>query len=347
VPAPAAFATRVIAWQRQHGRHGLPWQGNDDPYRIWLSEIMLQQTQVGAVIPYFEKFIARFPNVTALAHAPVDEVLAHWAGLGYYARARNLHAAANAIVSTYGATFPRAPDALANLKGVGRSTANAIAALAFGVRVPILDGNVKRVLARHAAIEGYPGERAVEDALWAQAHARIPTRATHAQMRAYTQGMMDLGAQVCKRNAPLCLLCPVRDDCGAYRSARTEEIPAPRPSKTLPHRTRWIAVLVTPHGVLLERRPSTGIWGGLLSCPEFESANELRAFLSQFVPTAQVREDPAIEHAFTHYRLTLKPARTTLASPPSKLGFTLVTRDALARQALPAPIKKYLLALAP
>lgn len=343
VPHLKPFATRIVVWQRVHGRHGLPWQGSDDPYWIWLSEIMLQQTQVTAVIPYFKRFITRFPNVQALAQAPEEEVLALWAGLGYYARARNLHAAAKTLVSTYGANFPSAPAHWAQLKGVGRSTANAIAAFAFGARVPILDGNVKRVLARHANVLGYPGEKSVEDALWSEAHARVPTRASREQMRDYTQGMMDLGAQVCKRTEPLCLLCPVREDCKAHRHGRTAEIPAPCPSKVLPHRQKWIAVIGSEEFVYLQRRPSKGVWGGLLSCPEFESHDLAQAFLRKIVPTAQIAADLAIEHAFTHYRLTLHPLRVQIKGQPALDGLLPIARCALSKAGLPAPIKTYLL----
>jgi A/G-specific adenine glycosylase len=345
LPDIKPFATRVIAWQRTHGRHGLPWQGSDDPYRAWLSEVMLQQTQVVAVIPYFEKFIARFPTVHALASASVDDVLAHWAGLGYYARARNLHAAAQTLVAQYGTAFPREPTQWAALKGVGRSTANAIAAFSFGARVPILDGNVKRVLARHVGIAGFPGEKSVENALWDVAHSHLPARASHAQMRSYTQGMMDLGAQVCKRRDPLCLLCPISDDCVASRDGTTAQIPAARPSKVVPHHTRWIAVLTTAEHVWLERRASSGIWGGLLSLPEFSTQTEIEAFLSTFVPTPQITRDRPIEHAFTHYRLTLRPLRLRLPARAKPVNLHRVERAALRMQALPAPIKTYLLAL--
>jgi A/G-specific adenine glycosylase len=339
----ASFATRVIAWQNIHGRHQLPWQNTEDGYRIWLSEIMLQQTQVAAVIPYFERFLSTFPNVHTLAQAPVENVLAHWAGLGYYARARNLHAAAKMLVRDFDGTFPKNPEAIATLPGIGRSTANAIAAFAYGVPAPILDGNVKRVLARHAAIEGFPGARLVEEKLWLEATQRVPARATHPQMRAYTQGMMDLGAQVCKRATPLCMLCPVNADCAARLTQRTDEIPAPRPTKVLPHKTKFVVALMHAEHVYLERRPDQGIWGGLLSLPEFDSEASASAWLKANAPNTKYESDAPIEHAFTHYRLTLHPLRATLGKKSEVKALTAIPRATLATQGLPAPIKKYLL----
>jgi A/G-specific adenine glycosylase len=341
----APFATRVIAWQGVHGRHQLPWQNTDDAYRIWLSEIMLQQTQVAAVIPYFERFISSFPNVHALAQAPVESVLAHWAGLGYYARARNLHTAAKMLVREFDGVFPTNPEAIATLPGIGRSTANAIAAFAYGVRSPILDGNVKRVLARHAAIEGFPGARAVEEKLWDEATRRVPARATHAQMRGYTQGMMDLGAQVCKRTTPLCMLCPVNADCAARLMQRTDEIPAPRPTKVLPHKVKFVVAILDTEHVHLERRPDQGIWGGLLSLPEFDSEAHASAWLKINAPGAKHESDAPIEHAFTHYRLTLHPLRVVLRKSIKVGALIAAPRATLATQGLPAPIKKYLLNL--
>ena len=338
----APFATRVIAWQRTHGRHALPWQNTDEAYRIWLSEIMLQQTQVAAVIPYFERFVSAFPNVHALAQAPVENVLAHWAGLGYYARARNLHAAAKMLVREFGGTFPNDAEKIATLPGIGRSTANAIAAFAYGARMPILDGNVKRVLARHAGVEGFPGVRAVEEKLWTEATQRVPAKGSHADMRSYTQGMMDLGAQVCKRSAPLCMLCPVNADCNARATQRVDEIPASRPTKVLPHKTKWVVALLDAENVMVERRPDQGIWGGLLSLPEFDSEADAKAWLKANVPTAKWVAGTPIEHAFTHYRLTLHPLRVSLRKTREVPALTAIPRATLATQGLPAPIKKYL-----
>ena len=228
------FARKIILWQRRHGRHGLPWQGTRDPYRIWLSEIMLQQTQVAAVIPYYERFLARFPDIGALASASEDEVLQLWSGLGYYARGRNLLRAARKLLAA--GKFPDTLEQIAELPGVGPSSAAAIAAFAFGRRAAILDGNVKRVLARHAGIEGFPGVALVDKKLWHEAEARLPT--SDDEIVAYTQGLMDLGATICSRSDPRCLLCPVADDCVALASGRVNDIPAPRPSKVLPQRTQ-------------------------------------------------------------------------------------------------------------
>ncbi len=219
------FAARVVAWQRAHGRHDLPWQRTRDPYRIWLSEIMLQQTQVATVVPYYDRFLAAFPDVAALAAAPEDRVLERWSGLGYYRRAHHLHAAAKMVVARHGGAFPRDPSAIAALPGIGRSTAAAIAAFAFGARAAILDGNVKRVLARHRGIGGYPGAPRVERTLWALAESLLPARG----IETYTQALMDLGATICTRAAPRCAACPVAAGCVARRSGRAAELPSPRP----------------------------------------------------------------------------------------------------------------------
>ena len=255
----------LVAWQARSGRHDLPWQTDRTPYRVWVSEIMLQQTQVSTVIPYFLRFMARFPDVRALADAPVDEVLHLWTGLGYYARARNLHRAAQAVRDRHGGEFPREFDAVAALPGIGRSTAGAILALATGARHAILDGNVKRVLARCFGIEGNAAERAVEQRLWALAGRCTPA----AGVDTYTQAIMDLGATLCTRRRPACALCPLQEHCSARRSGRQHEIPAPKPraggaARARKARRTWMVVAVEAAGaVFLERRPEQGIWGGL------------------------------------------------------------------------------------
>jgi len=236
------FAEAIIAWQRTHGRHDLPWQRTRDPYAIWLSEIMLQQTQVATVIPYYRRFRERFPDISSLAQADINEVLRLWSGLGYYSRARNLHAAAKQIVERHGGVFPRRLADIEALPGIGRSTAAAIAGFAYGARAAILDGNVKRVLARHFAVEGYPGERAVEQKLWALAESLLPAR----DIEAYIQGSMDLGATICLSKRPHCNRCPVASTCAAYAQNRVHELPTPRPRKTLPTRETHMAVLL--HG---------------------------------------------------------------------------------------------------
>jgi A/G-specific adenine glycosylase len=258
---PRSFAARLIAWQRTHGRRDLPWQGTRDPYRIWLSEVMLQQTQVATVIPYYQRFLAALPDVASLAAAPTERVLELWSGLGYYRRAHLLHRAAVTLVAEHGGEFPGDAAAVARLPGIGRSTAAAIAAFAFGARGAILDGNVQRVLARHAAIAGFPGQAEVKRALWRRAEALLP----RSGIEIYTQALMDLGATVCLRTAPRCAACPVAGDCVARRENRIAELPTPRPRKTLPQRALTVLLLERQGEVLLEKRPATGVWAGLWS----------------------------------------------------------------------------------
>src|SRR5262245_55915309 len=292
-----SLAAKLIAWQKRHGRRDLPWQGTRDPYRIWLSEVMLQQTQVAAVIPYYERFLRRFPTIEALALASEDEVLRLWSGLGYYARGRNLHAAAQRIIER---GFPRTSAAIAELPGVGRSTAAAIAAFAFGERAAILDGNVKRVLARYFAVEGWPGEKAVEAALWEQASRLLPER----EIESYTQALMDLGATVCTRSAPRCDACPIGISCKARKANRIAEIPAPRPRQALPQKAVTWLVLRRDNEILLEKRPSSGIWGGLWSFPE-APGKDVNGYCRR-VLACQVISKTALdtlEHGFTHFRL--------------------------------------------
>ena len=341
-----SFATRLIAWQRIHGRHDLPWQNTRDAYRIWLSEIMLQQTQVATVLPYYARFIERFPDVTALADASDDEVLAHWAGLGYYSRARNLHRAAQQVVAQHGGRFPVDVNLLAELPGVGRSTAAAIAAFAYDVVVPILDGNVKRVLARHAGIEGYPGVRAVEKQLWQEAEARLPQ--SPEDMVAYTQGLMDLGATLCARSDPRCLLCPVADDCAAKANGRVADIPAARPSKLLPQRSQRYLLLTHADQIMLVKRPAPGIWGGLWCLPEIadsedaEAIARLRYGASKLNAAVNLADIP---HTFTHFRLTLQVTHlvaTRVEARAMQPGAMWIARGDLARAALPKPISRLL-----
>jgi A/G-specific adenine glycosylase len=340
-PLHRDFAPRLIAWQLSHGRHGLPWQGTHDPYPIWLSEIMLQQTQVETVIPYYTRFLARFPDIAALAIAPDDSVMAHWAGLGYYSRARNLHAAAKRIASAHRGRFPQQIDAILELPGIGRSTAAAIAAFAYGQRHAILDGNVKRVLARVFGIDGWPGEKAVENRLWELAEALLP----EADIRAYTQGLMDLGATLCTRARPHCGACPFSDDCLANRQGRQSELPGARPKKALPERAT--AMLILRHGgeILLEKRPAPGIWGGLWSLPECPAdADPIRAAASLGYCTGEIGKRPACVHTFTHFRLYIQPwllqvERPAIAGEPGRLWLAL---DDLDGAALPTPVRRIL-----
>jgi len=304
---PPSFARRLIRWQRRHGRHDLPWQRTRDAYRIWLSEIMLQQTQVATVIPYYERFVARFPTVAALAAASEDEVMGFWSGLGYYARARNLHRAAREVRERFGGAFPATFDALVTLPGIGRSTAGAIAAFAAGERRAILDANARRVIARHAGVEGDPSRPQVLAALWSEAEARLPARA----IQGYTQGLMDLGAGLCAPRDPQCLLCPVHADCRARLQGRTGEIPARKRRAPAPRRRIGMLVVLSGRDVLLEKRPPSGIWGGLWSLPEIAADAKPRAALAREwgIAAAEVSALEPFEHAFTHFTLEVTPWR--------------------------------------
>ncbi len=337
-----SFAARLIAWQQAHGRRDLPWQGTREPYRIWLSEIMLQQTQVSTVIPYYQRFLAAFPDVASLAAAPIERVLEHWSGLGYYRRAHLLHSAARAVVAEHGGEFPRDAAAAARLPGIGRSTAAAIAAFAFGARGAILDGNVQRVLARHAAVEGFPARAKVKRALWQLAEALLPPSG----IEIYTQALMDLGATVCLRTAPRCNACPVAGDCLARRENRIDELPPPRPRKALPRRALTVLLLERHGEVLLERRPSSGVWAGLWSLPELEIGADpvgycAQRFAARVVTLSQL---PVIEHGFTHFRLTLHPQPCAVRAWPrrAKPGLLWMPLADVGSAALPAPIKKLL-----
>ena len=340
-----SFASRIILWQQRHGRHTLPWQTGRDPYRIWLSEIMLQQTQVATVIPYFERFVARFPNLRSLAAAQEDDVLTLWSGLGYYSRARNLHAAACSINEQHGGEFPATPDTIAQLPGVGRSTAAAIAALAFGQPCAILDGNVKRVLARHGGVPGWPGDRKVETTLWQLAESRMPKTA----IEAYTQGMMDLGALVCSRSKPNCTDCPVSADCIAHAQRRTGELPTPRPRKVLPEKQVQMLLLLDHGELMLEKRPARGIWGSMWSLPELpvdhDPVNHCREHLGLTAGTPQAL--PQLSHSFTHFRLHIHPICIPIAhrltNPP---GWVWRSPAEALDAALPAPVRKLITKLA-
>lgn len=300
------FTARLLHWFDRHGRKHLPWQSERTPYRIWVSEIMLQQTQVTTVIPYYERFMARFPNVATLAAAPLDEVLHLWTGLGYYARARNLHRAAQIVVRDHLGVFPQDIDAVEALPGIGRSTAGAILALASGQRHPILDGNVKRVLARYFGVSGFPGELKIERALWQRAEACTPRE----RVADYTQAIMDLGAMVCVRSRPLCAACPQQAECTAYRLGLQTQLPTPRPKKPRPAREAHALIVCDANGaILLERRAPTGVWGGLWTFPQFETREAALAWAhGRFTgEPAAVEALAAYEHAFTHFDLTLHP----------------------------------------
>jgi len=336
------FSERLIRWQKQHGRHDLPWQNTTDPYRVWLSEIMLQQTQVASVIPYYRRFLERFPTLSDLAAAPVDSVMGLWGGLGYYARARNLHRCAQEIMAAHGGEFPRTPDALAALPGIGRSTANAIATFCFGARVAILDGNVKRVLCRCFGIDGFPGSEEVESRLWRNAESMLPAH----ELPAYIQAQMDLGATICSRGKPRCEACPLREICVAHGENRIAELPTPRPRKALPERATTLLLLRHGGRVLLEQRPPTGIWGGLLSLPELpvgadpadHAAARLGARLVAVAPA------PTFLHVFTHFRLHIAPLLCDAEPLPqaAEAGLCWMDETEIAQAGLPAPVRRIL-----
>ncbi|HEY9319163.1 MAG TPA: A/G-specific adenine glycosylase [Achromobacter sp.] len=339
------FAPRIVAWQRQHGRHDLPWQNTRDPYRIWLSEIMLQQTQVATVIPYYDRFLQRFPDVAALAAAAQEDVMPYWAGLGYYARARNLHRCAQEIARDWGGRFPPTAQTIATLPGIGRSTAAAIAAFAYGERSPILDGNVKRVFTRHFGIAGDPSKRDVETRLWALADAQVEA-APDLDMAAYTQGLMDLGATLCTRGKPACDKCPVAQTCVARREGRQAELPTPKVRRAIPERETCMLVLQHQGAFLLQQRPEPGIWGGLWSLPEFDVAGDPdTASRALGLEPEQRFELAAFAHTFTHYRLHIRPWLVPVRAASLReaaLPERWVHADKLASMALPAPVKKLL-----
>lgn len=343
-----SFAGLVVAWQRSHGRHDMPWQKERDPYRVWLSEIMLQQTQVTTVLGYYARFLTRFPTVADLAQAPLDDVLAEWAGLGYYSRARNLHRCAQAVMADHGGEFPRHAEALAQLPGIGPSTAAAIAAFCFDERSAILDGNVKRVLSRALGFGEDLAEKRHERALWASAQALLPERA--ADMPAYTQGLMDLGATVCSLRKPACMACPLQSACIAAGEGQPEAYPVKTRKLKRKQRENWWLWLERDGCVWLEQRPATGVWAGLWSLPMFESETDLlaAAAASGVADASQLEQQPLIEHALTHFDWRLHPRRAVLpsAGAESAAGRAVtgvwVARTDLPRYGLPAPLKRLL-----
>ncbi len=352
--AASSFAPALIAWQRAHGRQALPWQqlgegaaAQRDAYRVWLAEIMLQQTQVAAVVPYYQRFVDRFPDLRTLADAALDDVMQHWSGLGYYSRARNLHAAARRVVEAFGGIFPADVEALETLPGVGRSTAGAIAAFAHGRKAAILDGNVKRVLARVFLIEGAPAATSYTRRMWALSTALLPDR----DIERYTQGLMDLGATVCTPRNPACLICPFESACLTHRDGREQNLPERKPRKPVPRRDAVLLLVTRGDTVLLERRPATGIWGGLWSLPETAAGNDrevLTRALERHGVVASIAAAAGFVHGFTHFVLHADVVRvrigppdvTTLEAPDDALRW--VPFDALASVGLPAPIRTLL-----
>ncbi|OZG71850.1 A/G-specific adenine glycosylase [Hahella sp. CCB-MM4] len=342
---PEEFSQKLLSWFDQHGRHDLPWQHPRSPYRVWLSEIMLQQTQVSTVIGYFNKFVERFPQVADLAAAPIDDVLVYWAGLGYYARARNLHKAAIKVMQEFEGEFPKQTEQLQTLPGIGRSTAGAILAQAFNLREPILDGNVKRVLTRVEGIHGWPGLPAIEKNLWQIAEAYTPEE----RVVDYTQAIMDLGATLCTRSKPRCVECPFQSGCQAHLNNETSDLPTRKPKKQTPTVERYLLVLQDADGrFLMERRPATGIWGGLWCFPESEKDSDLDTALESWKPHFPISKHfdlaEPFKHTFSHYHVILKPVLMNIdgtlpAIREEGLAWMHLEQNDLA---LPAPISQWL-----
>lgn len=337
------FSDRILDWYDQHGRKHLPWQQAITPYRVWVSEIMLQQTQVSTVIPYFERFIETLPTVADLANAKEDTVLHLWTGLGYYSRARNLHKAAKIVNQQYHNIFPNDIEALSSLPGIGRSTAGAIRSLAFKKPAAILDGNVKRVLARYFAIEGWPGKSQVLNQLWEKAETLKPeTRVDH-----YSQAMMDLGATLCTRSKPKCQLCPLAENCQAKEMAAQTEFPGKKPKKVLPNKSTIMLIIENnQQQVLLEKQPNTGIWGGLWAFPQCQNEGEIATTLQTTIEAKHYRQVnlPSFRHTFSHFHLEVTPIHLKIDKPTAKrvgeaqqLWYNMQQPEPVG---LPAPIKK-------
>jgi A/G-specific adenine glycosylase len=307
------FASRILNWYDRHGRKDLPWKRRGDAYATWVSEIMLQQTQVRTATPYFERFMTRFPDVRVLADAPLDDVLHHWSGLGYYARARNLHRAAQILRDEHGGTFPESFEQVASLPGIGRSTAGAILSLAGGQRHAILDGNCKRVLARHAAVPGWPGQGPVLNRLWDLAEEHTPRQ----RVADYNQAMMDIGSMLCTRSRPRCDLCPVADDCEARAAGAQADYPGKKPRKLNPVRRTCMLMIVHGDEVLLEQRPPSGLWGGLWSLPEVDDEDAAVDWCARVLGEAPTRIEAlsAFRHTFSHFHLDITPMRVTVNNP--------------------------------
>ena len=350
------FAVRLIRWQRKHGRHDLPWQ-KQGAYYAWLSEIMLQQTQVVTVIPYYQRFIASFPDIATLAAASEEQVLTYWSGLGYYARGRNLHKAARIIVEKFNGEFPRNFENIVELPGIGRSTAAAICALAFHERRAILDGNVKRVLARYCGIGGWAGEKKVEEQLWEQAETLLPPPCRGMggegvdalksnDIAIYTQALMDLGATLCTRSRPRCALCPVQEDCVALLTGRIAELPTPRPHKAVPERHATFLLLMHGNDILLEKRPGNGIWGGLWCPPQFDDEIAARDwFLRNGMVALDGERLETFTHAFTHFKLHITPLKIELARKPlvaAQPGMLWLDVGEALGAAIPTPVRNIL-----
>lgn len=342
------FADKLLTWFDQHGRKDLPWQQNKTPYRVWVSEIMLQQTQVATVIDYYLRFMARFPTISDLAEAHEDEVLEHWAGLGYYARARNLHKTAKLVADDYQGEFPTSLEQICALPGIGRSTAGAIMSITMGKPISILDGNVKRVLSRVAAVRTWPGERKTEQQLWALSDQLTPSQRTSD----YTQAIMDLGATLCTRSKPDCPRCPMLDDCQAYADGSQGQIPASKPKKAIPTKQVWMPIIAHPTlGLLLEKRPPSGIWGGLYSLPEISyefGLDELEDAIEQEIglKTRMAAIHKPFVHVFSHYKLEINPVAFVLSAGAEQIreqaNLNWHSSAQIENLGLPAPVKNIL-----
>ena len=311
---PEQFSNAVLSWFDEHGRHDLPWQENKTAYHTWISEIMLQQTQVATVIPYYQRFIQQFPDVQALADAEQDEVLHLWTGLGYYARARNLHKTAQIISKEQAGIFPQSVEELEALPGIGRSTAGAILSISTGRRAAILDGNVKRVLARFYALEGWTGSSANQKTLWQYAEQNTP----HLRVGEYTQAMMDLGATLCTRSKPACLLCPLQKNCEALKQGRTSQLPEPKPKKTIPVKQTLMLILQQETGselILLYQRPPSGLWGGLWSLPQINDLRDCTNETGLELLEDSIQMMEPLRHTFSHFHLDITPVRATVNTP--------------------------------
>lgn len=337
------FSEKILQWFDHSGRHDLPWQQQQTSYRVWVSEIMLQQTQVKTVIPYYERFMTTFPTLESLAQATQDEVLAHWSGLGYYARGRNLYKSAQIIQQQYGGEFPTEFEQVLALPGIGRSTAGAILSMAQKQRFAILDGNVKRVLTRFLAVEGWPGNKAVENKLWQVAEDFTPQQ----RFDDYTQAIMDLGATLCTRSKPQCDACPVQKNCQSYKLDQVKKFPFSKPKKIKPIRQAKLLILLNKkQQVWLEQRPQTGIWGGLWSLPQFETLAALEASLIPSMKTATVNSNSLVKwsefrHTFSHYHLDIEPVKVVQEAPAGWQGAWHTFTQAQ-QLGLPAPVKSLL-----
>ncbi len=351
VTSSIPFAQTLVAWQKQHGRHALPWQNTRNAYRIWLSEIMLQQTQVATVIPYYLRFLDRFPDVFSLANAESEEVMSYWSGLGYYSRARNLHRCARIVVEEHRGIFPSDPALLEDLPGIGQSTAAAIAVFSAGVRAAILDGNVVRVFSRIFGISEQASDKTAKEKLWKLAYELLP----ESDLESYTQGLMDLGATVCVRSRPDCAICPFSTSCVALSENRISELPAKKTKKISPTRKTVMLVVLSDGKVLLEKRPEIGIWGGLLSLPELElpygndegtiEMSRLKSRAASFGKTASFQFLEPFTHIFSHFRLQITPCLIGLEKRHLRVeegDYVWYDMNKLAEAPLPAPVRKLL-----